>query len=365
MTSNVPFDSDWVSPPGDTIEDALEELGMTQVDLALRTGFSKKHVNGLIKGKVALTADTAMKLEAVLGAPSTFWLKREMEYQEDLARRRSLDEAESHKDWLKEFPLRELIRLGWITEHSHKGQQVVEALRFFGVASVGAWQSQVEDLAPAYRASSRFSKKRGSVAAWFRKAELDANLLRIHPFDREGLIVAIPKLRELASEPHPDVFVPAMQDLCGACGVAVVFVPAPSGCPASGATWWSTPHRAILALSLRHKTNDHLWFSFFHELGHLLKHGKKLRFVEGAGLDGLDAKKEREADAFASRVLIPDSSRIERLTTGRVSADAVRAFAEEAAIAPGIVVGRLQHDGVLPQSHLNTLKVRYAWAQDG
>ncbi len=363
MTNSMPFESDWVSPPGETIEDALEELGMTQAEFAQRSGFSRKHVNGLIKGKVAMTAETALKLEAVLGAPSSFWLRREMEYREDLARRKALDDAAQLKDWLKELPLRELINLGWFNEYSHKGQQVLEALRFFGVASVDAWRVQVETRAPAFRASPKFAKQRGAVAAWLRKAELEAHQRRLAPFDRESLIGAIPQLRSLTNEANPKIFIHALQKTCGDCGVAVVFVPAPKGCPVSGATWWSAADRAVLALSLRHKTNDHLWFSFFHELGHLLKHGKKLRFVEGMGLDGLDTEKEHEANVFAGKTLIPQSFPLQRFSTGRISAEAVKSFARECNVAPGIVVGRLQHEGLLPRSHLNGLKARYSWQQ--
>ena len=81
MTSTQPFQPDWVSPPGDTIGDALEELRMSQADLALRTGFTRKHVNRLVKGNVAITAEAAVRLEAVLGEPASFWLSREAQYR--------------------------------------------------------------------------------------------------------------------------------------------------------------------------------------------------------------------------------------------------------------------------------------------
>ncbi len=45
MADTSTFEPDWVSPPGDTIADALEELGMSQAELAQRTGFTRKHVN--------------------------------------------------------------------------------------------------------------------------------------------------------------------------------------------------------------------------------------------------------------------------------------------------------------------------------
>ena len=363
MIDTPRFECDWVSPPGDTIADALEELGMTQAELAERSGFSKKHVNGLIKGKVAITAETALKLEAVLGAPARFWLRREMEYREDLARKKMLDEAAGYTDWLKEFPLADMAAFGWIRRHPRdKPRQVIELLRFFGVASVDAWFEQVENLVPAFRASNTIARKRGAVSAWLRRAEVEAQELRLEPFDREALSRAIPALRGLTNEVDPEAFIPRLREICARCGVAVVFVPAPRGCPASGATWWAAPDRAVLALSLRYRTNDHLWFSFFHELGHLVRHGKKLRFIEGKGIQGLDEEREREADAFANRTLVPDARVLGDLVPGAISEEQVREVARRLGIAPGILVGRLQHDGIIPFSHLNGLKIRYQWA---
>jgi hypothetical protein len=144
--------------------------------------------------------------------------------------------------------------------------------------------------------------------------------------------------------------------------VAVVFLPAPPGCPASGATRWLAPDKALLLLSLRYKTNDHLWFTFFHEAAHLVLHGKKLLFIDG--IDGLDKEVEQEADRFAGAVLIPPAMADQlRLlgAAGHVSEAVVRSLAAQIGIAPGIVVGRMQKEEWLPWTHLNGLKVRYAW----
>ena len=110
-------------------------------------------------------------------------------------------------------------------------------------------------------------------------------------------------------------------------------------------------------LSARYRSDDQLWFSFFHEAAHILKHGKKLLFVEG--LTGLDEDKEREADRFAAGTLIPVSSA--SLLSSLRTESQVLAFAASIGIAPGVVVGRLQHDGYLRHAQLNHLKVRYEW----
>ena len=156
------------------------------------------------------------------------------------------------------------------------------------------------------------------------------------------------------------MFLPQLQALAGAAGVAVVFVPAPPGCRVSGATQWLSPERALIALSLRHKSNDHLWFTLFHEAGHILKHGKKATFVDG--LDAVHEEHETEADRFAADQLIPPAAA--QKLQGLRSEQEVKAAAMALGIAPGIVVGRLQHEGWLPRTDLNGLKVSYRWPEE-
>ena len=86
-TAPPPFEPDWISVPGETIEDLLEERAWTRADLAERAGFTRKHVNDLVEGRVSITTDTALRLEAVFGAPAGFWLRREALYREALERR--------------------------------------------------------------------------------------------------------------------------------------------------------------------------------------------------------------------------------------------------------------------------------------
>lgn len=360
MTDAHAFAPNWVSPPGDTIADLLEENGWERAELAKRTHFTRKHVNELIQGRATISADAAARLSTVLGSTVEFWLTREAHYRAALQKRESEQALSKHSGWLRDLPLTWMVKQGWVRKASSKGTQVAECLRFFGVASLDAWRETYASPLAAFRASKQLAKCQASVAAWLRQAELRASSIHVEPFDAERFRVSLGSLRELASEADPNVFVPRLQESCAQHGVAVVFVPAPPGCPVHGATRWLSSDKALLALSLRYRSNDQLWFSFFHEIAHLLKHGKKLLFIEG--LDGLDADKEREADRFASELLIP-SDQVRRFE-GLKSRAEIERVARELQIAPGIVVGRMQHEGWLPHSHLNDLKVRYRWTNE-
>lgn len=366
MTDRKPFSPDWVSPPGGTIEDLLEERGWTQAELADRLGFTSKHVNDLIHARAPVTPDAAERLSRVLGSSTDFWLVREARYQAAVTHQKSIQDAATHADWLKELPLAWMRKQGWVHQLRNKGKQVLEALEFFGVASVEAWREQYEAPLTAFRASDKFEKKVGAVAAWLRQGEQLATAARCAPYDRAGFKAVLKDLRQQTAQTDPALFVPELIAACASVGVAVVFVPAPPGCPASGATRWLTPNKAMLVLSLRHKSNDHLWFTFFHEAGHLLLHGKKMLFIDG--LDGLDGAHEEEADAFARDFLIPPAhARVLQALgrRGRVSKREVISIAEKVGVAPGIVVGRMQKEGWLPWTHMNDLKVRYQWTTDG
>jgi HTH-type transcriptional regulator/antitoxin HigA len=201
----------------------------------------------------------------------------------------------------------------------------------------------------------------GSVAAWMRKGEIDASTISCAAYDAANFRRVLEQLRGLTKESDPQVFIASLVSNAAAAGVAVVFVPAPTGCPASGVTKWLTPSKAHLQPSLRYKTNDHLWFTFFHEAGHLVLHGKRLMFLEGA--ESVRGEHEEEANRFATNMLIPEAhaARMRKLPATH---GAIEEFAREMGIAPGIVVGRLQKEERLPWSHLNALKVRYRWAAE-
>jgi len=360
MTEAGQFAPDWVSAPGETIADVADERGWSQSDLSLRLGYTRKHVNDLFRGRAVITPDTAQRLATVLGSTPAFWLTREAQYQAGLERQRRSEELASQSGWLAELPTRWMIQRGWVTRSAKKSQLVDQLLRWFGVASVDAWRDAYLEPLAAFRASPSISKRVGAVAAWLRAAEIKAMQTECRAFDSAGLHSEIDTLRALSAEVSPDIFVPRLRDICAAHGVAVVFVPAPPGCPVHGATRWLKSDKALLALSLRCKSNDQLWFSFFHEIGHILKHGKRLLFIEG--IDGLSQDKEREADRFAADTLIPPGE-VPKLRSLRSAAN-VCAIASSLGVAPGIVVGRMQHEGWLPHSYLNDLKVRYVWSED-
>ncbi len=160
-----------------------------------------------------------------------------------------------------------------------------------------------------------------------------------------------------------DFFQQELVRLCANAGVVVVFVKALPNTRICGATRWLTPTKALIQLSLRYKTDDQFWFTFFHEAGHILLHGKRQVFLETEQKDS--EKEEIEANKFASDTLISREQWKQFIAQNSSRTKAgIEEFAEKVGIAPGIVVGRLQHEELLPFTHCNQLKRSLGWADE-
>jgi addiction module HigA family antidote len=355
-----------VSPPGETLLETIEALGMSQVELSERMGRPVKTISEIINAKTAITPGTALQLERVLGVPARFWLNREQQYQEWRARQREEQRLVAEQGWLSELPVAEMIDRGWVAKQRSAVDQMRELLRFFAVASPAQWREVWMNPAVAFRQSLAYVSDGGSVAAWLRKGEIEAQALDCSSYDAFRFKQVLQQVRSHTTS-APKTFLPVVQEACANAGVAFVVVPSLSQCRASGATSWLIPGKAMLLLSLRYRTDDQFWFSFFHEAGHIVLHGKRDAFLDGGetpaeGADGDRMRKEQEADAFAADLLIASSAWTQFVAAhSRYSKDAICAFAEAQGVAPGIVVGRLQHEQRLPYTHCNDLKKTLDW----
>lgn len=355
----APFAPDWASPPGDSILDIIEERDWTQAELAQRLGYTAKHVNQLIKGKVPLTEDAAIKLERVLGGSVGFWLTREAKYRERCVRLDAAKTSTAWTDWLDQLPIKELMNAGAIEKRRINAQtkpEVLEnCLRFFGVASPDEWQNHYGQMQALFRRSKKEQSDVGAICAWLRMGEQQAEKHDGPKYDRTRFNEALNEIRTLTTL-DPDAFQPRLESLLHQAGVAFVLIPAIPKAHVSGVARWLNPHRPLIQLSLYGKTNDKFWFTLFHEAAHILLHGKEKKsvYLDDPNQSNEDEPEERKANAWTRNFLIPDHF-APQLAELRSKA-AVRDFAEKIGIHPGIVVGRLQHDGLIEPSWMNDLR---------
>ena len=323
-------------------------------------------VSDLLRGRSTVTIAVARRLSNVLGASVEYWMSRDYQYRQDSRRFHEVEE-----EWLRQLPLGDMIKFEWLSPPPLPSEELAACLRFFGVSSVLEWRENYGGLQEmvVFRLSPSFDSRHESVAAWLRQGEIEAERIECRPWHPGRFRESLSQIRTLTRQKYPARFIPALQEVCSEHGVAVVVVRSPSGCRASGATRFITNKKAILQLSFRYLTDDHFWFTFFHEAGHLILHGEKHFFsslLEGQKpwiLEGTEvpvSEEEQDANHFAATTLIPQEFQRELLTVPTDGKALIR-FAHRIGVSPGVVVGQLQHYGRVGYDQLNGLKRRFAW----
>ena len=357
-TEEISFNPDYAAKaPGDYLRLFLEVRGIKIVDFARRTGRPTKTISEIISGKVSITPETALQFERVLGESAGFWLGLESKHQLAMARsKESMDStSEEAISWAKKFPLGEMVRLRLFSKKPPVSELVDSVLRAFGVSSISAWDEHWQKRLNL----SRFKQQNHnrvdpySVAVWLRRSEIAAEEIETQPYSEAEFKNRIPSLRELSLKPWADI-ADTLIDECAKVGVALVLVPTVPNTGLRGAAYWAKKDKAVIVVSDRLKHEANVWFSFFHEVCHILEHSKKAVFIDhhDEGTGGRDI--EAEADEFSAETLIPKSvldAFVERNGpyVPKISSSAFKNFAEEHHVAPGLLLMRLQHHKVLPR----------------
>lgn len=360
MSKTHEFSPRWVSAPGATISDILLERDLSLAEFAQRMSAPTEEIRSLLEGRAAITIGTARRLQEVLGASVEFWMTRDFQYREDIAKR----QAAEAKEWLSELPVGDMIRFGWLAPPPHPSEEIAVCLGFFGVRDIRSWREAYAGVSEtvSYRTSQSLDSRPGSVAAWLRRGWIEAAALNCEAWNPETFRASLAAIRTLTRVKDPRRFVPELQRRCAECGVAVVVVRAPAGCRASGATQFLGEDKALLLLSSRYLADDQFWFTFFHEAGHLILHGHRQLTLEGLGTTA--SVEEDQANAFASSVIVPADFQ-QAFQSLRANARQIIRFARTVGVSAGVVVGQLQHRGILGQTQLQGLKRRFAWTELG
>lgn len=338
-----------VLPPGEFLKQELECRGWSQVELAEILARPPRLISEIVSGKRAITPETAKGFEAAFGTSAALWMNLEAGYQ---LSRTSIETSVSRRARIyQKFPVKELLRRGWVRQS--RDLEVLERnfCQFFGIDSIEqnptfghAAKKQHYDTAPMVL-----------QLAWLKRAEELAKTVETKSFSVSALKVAIGRLKAgLQDADHVRKAAGILQEA----GVRLVVVEFLSGAKLDGACFWINNGKSpVIALSLRLDRIDNFWHTLFHEVDHVL-HG------EGKGepiIDILDSdhsngrempERERRANEHAAAYCI-DKDMLETwmASASRVSSrSTILEFARQAQVHPGLVVGQLQHHGVIPYS---------------
>lgn len=337
------------TPPGATIRELLGDRGMSQKEFAVRMDLSEKHISKLINGDVQLTPEVAVRLEIVLGVPAKFWNNLEAIYREKLIKVKAENAMEEDEKLAKQLPYSEMAKYGWVPATRESKEKVINLRKYFEVVELALLENnQITRI--ACRRLAVTEKSDLALLAWAQRAKLIARNIKTAPINIKKLINIIPQLRQMTVL-NPDEFCPQIKSLLAECGIALVFLPHLRGSFLQGASFMDG-NKIVVGLTARGKDADKFWFSLFHELGHIV-----LGHI--GQIDGTTEEDENDADTWSRDTLIPKDI-FEKFTTEcNYSTNSICTFAKQQGIAPGIVVGRLQNEGCIKHSMMNTLKEHY------
>jgi HTH-type transcriptional regulator/antitoxin HigA len=360
MMTDTVFISDMAIPPGEYLEEVLEDAEISQAELARRMGRPSQAINEIVKGDKAITPETALQLEQVLGVSAQFWSTLETEFRLILAKQQQQEEIKLEESLISEFPYLQLSKLKLVEKTRDKLKKVVELRKFFGVSSLKNIRT-VKEFSPAFRQDEKSTTSHESLAAWLRAGHVIADKREVNIFNKEKLEQSVTELRELTNVIEPNELIKKITSVLADCGVVLALVHTFPKSYTTGATFWLGKNKAVIMMSLRGAWSDIFWFSLFHEIGHILLHDKRVTFLENGKLDPQYKKQEEEADTFSQKSLIPAAPYSKFIRENNFSSSSIMQFSEQIGIFPGIVTGRLQHDKKLPHT-IHCHRIRYKWS---
>ncbi len=339
--------------PGEYIKDAMDALGWTQDTLAEVLGRSRQHVNRLLQGKTAVTAETAHELGQAFGTSAEVWWNLQKSYELALAAKEDREIAKRHAIYSK-YPIAALRKRCWIPQELKAVDELEQSLcRFLQVRGI----DEMPSIAVAARKTGDYSvPTTGGQAAWFCRARELALSIPAAPFCQIEFINKLPTLRQLAAYPQDARRVPKV---LAEMGVRLLLLEPLPSTKIDGVAMW-VDEQPIVVLALRYDRLDNFWFTLMHELMHI-KHRDETRIdveldrAEASAMSDIEARADREAAEF----LIPQDkldSFIKRTKPLYYQAKVVQ-FAQARGVHPAIVVGQLQRQGELDYAQLRKLLV--------
>lgn len=362
METNI-YHSDLAIHPGEFLQEILEEIGMSQVELSNRIGRPTQAINEIIKGKKSITSKTALELEDVLKVPAHVWIGLESEYQVVKAKAEEQEQMQEETKLLKNFPYADLVKLKFVKQTRKAIEKVDELKRFFGVAKL-AQIPEVKVYQPAFRVSNHKQVSHEAIATWLQAGRLKAKEIETKTFDKNRLKEVLDDIKKLMLLTDINQSIDGIRSVLASCGIAFVILPHFKGTKVHGATFWlDEKDSAVILMTIRGAYSDIFWFSLFHEIGHIVLHQKREVFLEDGYSDPALQKQEDEANQFARNFLIPREDFKTFIEKGELSKKSILEFTDILGVKPSVVVGRLMYEKMIDYKHpLNRLRDQYKWA---
>ena len=335
-------------------------MEISQAEFATRMGTTAKTLSQLINGQANISNDLAKKLSTMMGTSVEVWLNLQNTYDRKLIEIQQAKDFDAQAELAKEIDYKYFVDIIGLPVTRNINEKVANLCKFFQVADLRIMLQP--DFLVNFRASKTYNKEKNIInsRAWIQTAMNISKNIETKPYNAEKLKEYLPELRGMTIK-KPQEFLPRMREIFAECGVAFVLLPHLKNSGVNGAVKWVTEDRVVLAMNNRGLDADKFWFSLFHEIKHVLQQKIKTVFISSTAEEMTDINHhlEMEADKFATNYLIPPAD-YKRLAPSRyISDDEIAEFAKAIGIHPGIVAGRLQHEGIIAQNRCSKLKEKY------
>lgn len=361
-TSGIGMSRELIIHPGEMINDVLTERGITQAELAARTGVSPAHISHVLSGKKDISAEFAMALEYALNVPKSFWLNLQANYDAEVLeanQTQSISEEEkSVCDDLKEII--QYLRSSRRIPVAQKQDDMILSLRkAFQISDL----ANLKKLAPsgAFRVSEKARVNPSVMGAWMQLCRIAGDQQKVTTaFDANLIPQMVAALKHLMLTEQNDIH-GALVQLFMQYGIDFCIVKNFKGAPVQGYITQKQDGVYRIVLTIRGAFVDIFWFSLFHEIGHIANGdiGRNCTMVDIA--DYKTSKQETQADDFASSALLSPDAYETFIKVGDFSLQAIMDFAARQEVPSCIVIGRLQKEKKLPYSRYADHKPRYKW----
>lgn len=326
-----------VFPPGEFLKDELEARSWSQTEFAEIIGRPVRLINEIIAGKRAITPETAIQLSASLGTSAELWMNLESQFQ--LSKVTAPAPLIEKKAKLYEnFPVREMIRRGWVSGNDDVGRLEQQFLHFYNISSV-------EDSPRLAHAAKKpiYGDVPILQSSWLFRVRHVANSFVLPKYRPDALTKLLPSIQALQTDPTEARHI---AKLLNDVGVRFVLVEALPGTKIDGAAMWLTDTQPVIAMSTRLDRIDNFWFVLRHEIEHVLRgHGKDEPMLdEDIAESHSERDEENLANAAASQFGVSDeelNGYMARVNPYFFARDKVVGFAARMKVHPGIIVGRL------------------------
>lgn len=346
--------------PGETLKEILAEKGMSQLELAVRTGVSPKHISTILNGERNISVSFAKKLEYALNVETEFWLNLQNAYDKELFEFDELNSiSEQEKLVIKQMKevFAYLVQNKIIPACSLIEQKVLELRKFLNVSNLTAIPTLVSS--GAFRAQTSVAVDEYALFAWQRICEVLAEKIVVKEKDlisqKKQVLNSIPDIKSLMFK-APKEFIPQLQKLFSKNGIAFCTVPFFKGVPVQGFIKHTSSNKLIICMTFRQRKADIFWFSLFHELGHLMNGDAKKKFID---FENVENEQETKADIFAQNSLLNPYQYKQFIEKKDFSLQSIKTFAKKQCVLPCVVIGRLKKEGYLKWSIFSNEHIQY------